>query len=175
MPGCIAAVDTDTARKELMTLNIGMLFVRYIGKWAHIPVNKNKCTTSQDPANLLLAALARVGFAVEISESDSMEIVESETGARAGISLSTVANFSGGGLRFDAFNSFIAMGLLGHPDLQVPPQAWLWALQTSASAHGQPAQLIAWGALARLCALLAGGSSTTSNPIEARKLLQCTI
>ena len=44
----------------------------------------------------LLAALARVGFAVEISESDSMEIVESETGARAGISLSTVANFSGG-------------------------------------------------------------------------------
>ena len=51
MPGCIAAVDTDTARKELLTLNIGMLFVRYIGKWTHIPVNKNKCTTSQDPAN----------------------------------------------------------------------------------------------------------------------------
>jgi hypothetical protein len=161
MPPRITALNTDEAKKELLTSNVAGTFVKYISKLSHMPVD----TDRTDAAAMLTDSLKRVGYS---SSSNGVNMAVDASSENGG-------NTYGGGIRFDAFNSYMVTALIGHPNIEISAAVWSWTLRTLASAHGQPAQMIAWGALCRLCMLRAKGSSVISAECDAavKPLLTC--
>ncbi len=155
MPALTAQIEADEEKKEKLVGVVAATFVHYIPQWFYIPA-----PLDTDVKDHLLSALDKVGYGSEtVIDVDS-----------------TRAGGSGGGIRFETFNSYVVMATIGHPDVEVPAQAWTWALRTVATAHGQPNQQLAYTALCRLAALHRQKSHVLQRETDAqvRSLLACT-
>ena len=157
MPELTAKIEADEEKKEKLVGAVAATFVHYIPQWFYVPA-----PLDADVENHLPKALAKAGF-----ESDTPIDVEN-VGTASGVKSESI--------RFETFNSYVAMATIGHPDVQVPVQAWAWALKTVTTAHGQPSQQLAYTALCRLAALRKQKSQVLQGEVdvEVRKLLACT-
>merc|ERR1711871_380979 len=156
MPALIAQIEADEAKKEQLVGVVAATFVHYIPQWFNVPVPPNA-----DVKGHLSSALEKVGYSSEAA----MDV--DSAGAGAGVS---------GGIRFETFNSYVVMATIGHPDVEVPAQAWTWALKTVATQNGQPSQQLAYSALCRLATLRKKKAQVLreDTDTEVRSLLACS-
>jgi hypothetical protein len=119
----IVANIPDIDKREKLMKQVAHTFVKYLGRWNHVPLSDNE---KSNASALLSYALSQCKGA-ETSEGTQQS----------------------NSLRHDTFTSFIVLHMIGHNDIPTTPNVWSWSLYSLMNTLG-PTQLIGLSAISKL-------------------------
>lgn len=155
-----SAVD-DMDKRQRLVESFSGVFVKYVDRWSHLPLMSiatgRDALSERDSASDFLRKI--LSEAIRLAPPISPELgvlvpMVTKTGSDSSIDIiidSGVTNPAvSSGIRHEMYIAYVVMCLVGHRDIDIPEEAWIWAIRQVCTRRGHPVANIGMAILTRL-------------------------
>ena len=149
------SIIEEPDKRSRVNENFASLFVKYVDKWSHLPLSSYSAPEGYSERSLAETFLSSiVDEAIKLSPSlpPSLSVLSSRiplTGEDSQDADQETAVVSAG-IRHEMYIGYVLMHMVGHRDIEVPVDVWLWSIRQICTRRGHPIGQLGLAVLTRL-------------------------
>lgn len=153
-----SGVEDMDKRQRLVELFAGV-FVKYVEKWSHLPLQAkatdDNAESERESASVFLKKMCEEVLKLSPPVAAELTILSSPLeGSSSAMDTDNAAVPSSpsisSSIRHELYMAYVVMHLIGHRDIVVPAEAWIWAIRQVCTRRGHPVAVLAMAVLSRL-------------------------
>lgn len=152
-----AAIEEPDKRSQIGE-NFASFFVKYVDKWTHLPLDSVpgpkdiNGVSARASAELFLKKILDEAIKMSPAVPDALSVLAPPISGQSSSNSDSSADPSSAakGIREEIYVAFEVMHLIGHRDVQVPVEAWIWSIRQICTRRGHPIAQLGLAVLSRL-------------------------